>query len=66
MEASTPALREGRILQERVSREDPGVQGVAGMVSFSGFFEVNYCELAEVDNDMCTESAEVDNGTCIE
>ncbi len=33
VEVSTSALREGRILLERVGRNDPGVQGVADMVS---------------------------------
>ena len=33
VEISTPALREGRILLERVGREDPGVQGVSNMVN---------------------------------
>ena len=32
VESTTPALREGRILLERVSRDDPGVQGVGNKV----------------------------------
>ena len=32
LDTSTPALREGRILLERVGREDPQVQGVSNKV----------------------------------
>lgn len=43
VEASTPALHEGRILLERVSRDDPGADGVRRKVSI--IFIINYSDL---------------------
>jgi len=47
-EASTPALREGQALLERVGRDEPGAQGVSSLVSRAQLLTVGEVNVGRV------------------